>query len=170
MNLTLPIAALAAVMAFCNLSALTKKAEPPPQNAAGPARQQPQNTPKPTLDKDALKRELVQMEMEMTEASLKGDITLLAKNTTDDFELTNPDGKTQNKNQALADVKEEKNIKSWSITDAEVVSASDDAAVLKYVMGVVLKTGQSGKARITDTFVKKDGRWMIRSEQQTLIK
>jgi len=168
MNMTLAIAALAAVMTFCNLSALTKKAEQPPQNAAAPARQQ--NTPKPALDKDALKRELVQMEMEMTEASMKGDITLIAKNTTDDFELTNPDGKVQNKNQALADVKEEKNIKSWTLTDAELVSANDDSAVLKYVMGVVLKTGQSGKARVTDTFVKKDGRWMIRSEKQTLIR
>lgn len=169
MNLTLPVAALAAVMAFCNLSALTKKAEQPPQNAAGPAPAR-QPSPKPTFDKDALKRELVQMEMEMTEASMKGDITQIAKNTTDDFELTDPNGKTQNKNQALQDVKEEKNIRSWSITDAELVSASDDSAVLKYVMGVVLKTGQSGKARITDTFVKKDGRWMIRSEQQTMIK
>jgi len=170
MNVTLAVAALAAVMTFCNLSALTKKAEQPPQNAAGPAPTRQQPAPKPTLDKNALKRELVQMEMEMTEASMKGDISLIAKNTTDDFELTNPDGKVQNKNQALADVKEEKNIKSWTLTDAELVSASDDSAVLKYVMGVVLKTGQSGKARVTDTFVKKDGRWMIKSEQQTLMK
>lgn len=167
MNLIFAIVTLAAVMMFCDLSALTKKADQPPQNVEAPARQP---SPKPTLDKNALKRELVQMEMEMTEASMKGDMTLIAKNTTDDFELTNPDGKVQNKNQALADVKEEKNIKSWTLTDAELVSASGDSAVLKYVMGVVLKTGQSGKARVTDTFVKKDGRWMIRSEQQTLIR
>ena len=168
MNLLFAIVSLAAVMTFCNLSDLTKKTDQSPQNAAAPARQQP--VPKPTLDKEALKRELVQMEMEMTEASMKGDITQIAKNTTDDFELTDPDGKTQNKNQALADVKEEKNIRSWTITDADLVSASDDSAALKYVMGVVLKTGQSGKARVTDTFVKKDGRWMIRSEQQTMVK
>lgn len=84
-----------------------------------------------------------------------GDITLIAKNTTDDFDLTDPDGKVQNKNHALADVKEEKNIKSWTITDAELVSASEDSAVLKYVLGVMPKTGQSGKASVTDTFVKK---------------
>lgn len=167
MNLIFAIMTLAAVMTFCNFSDLTKKAEQP-QNTAMPVRQQP--TPKPTLDKEALKRELVRMEMEMTGASMKGDITLIAKNTTDDFELTNPDGKVQNKNQALADVKEEKNIRSWTITDADLVSASEDSAVLKYVMGVALKTGQSGKARVTDTFVKKDGRWLIRSEQQTLIR
>src|SRR5437868_4089534 len=174
MNLIFAIATLAAVMMFCNLSDLTRsKSDPPPtQNApaAAPERQQPTATPKPALDKEALKRELVQMEMEMTEASMKGDITLLAKNTTDDFEITNPDGKIQNKNQALADVKVEKNIKSWTLTDADLVGASDDSAVLKYVMGVVLKTGQSGKARVTDTFVKQNGRWMVKSEQQTMIK
>lgn len=169
MNMIFVIATLAAVMTFCNFSeALKPKSDA--SNAVAPARQQPANTPKPTLDKDALKRELVQIEMQMTDAAMKGDITLLAKNTTDDFELTGADGKIQNKNQALADVKQEKNLRSWTITDTELVSADDDSATLRYTLGVVLKTGQAGKARVTDMFVKENGQWLIRSEQQTMIK
>ena len=106
----------------------------------------------------------------MTEAAMDGDITLLARNTTDDFELTGVDGKVQNKNQALADIKREKNIRSWSITEAELVSFSEDSAVLRYIQNVTLKTGQSGRARVTDSFVKKDGRWLVKSEQQTMIR
>jgi hypothetical protein len=95
---------------------------------------------------------------------------MIAKNTTDDFELTGADGKVQNKNQALQDVKREKNIRGWAITDAELVSASETEAVLRYVLNVTLKTGQSGRAKVTDSFVKQNGNWLIQSEQQTLIK
>ena len=67
-------------------------------------------------------------------------------------------------------LKKEKNIKAWSITDAELMSFSEDSAVLAYTQNVTLKTGQSGRARVTDSFVKKDGRWLIKSEQQTMMK
>ena len=114
--------------------------------------------------------ELVKLEKEITEGVMNGDITLIAKYTTDDFELTGVDGKVQNKNEALADIKKEKNVKSVTITDPDLLSFSEDSAVLRYTQAIKLKTGQSGKARITDTFVKKDGKWMVKSEQQTMLK
>jgi hypothetical protein len=67
-------------------------------------------------------------------------------------------------------VKREKNIRSFSLTDAELISASDENAVLRYTMNVTLKSGQHGSARVTDTFVKKDGRWLVKSEQATMMK
>ena len=73
-------------------------------------------------------------------------------------------------NEALADVKKEKNIRAFSITDADLLSFSEDSAVLRYNQNVTLKTGQSGRARVTDSFVKKDGKWMVKSEQMTMIK
>lgn len=170
MKSILAFATLAAVMTFCNLFD-----KPQPSSDAGSSEERsgkPQRPPtaKPTMDRETVKAELVKLENEMTEAALNGDITLLAKNTTDDFELTGVDGKVQNKNQALADIKREKNIKSWSITEAELVSFSEDSAVLRYIQNVTLKTGQSGRARVTDSFVKKDGRWLVKSEQQTMIR
>ena len=163
MKSILAFACLAAVMYVCGLG---EKTESPaaPNTAQAPAK----STPKP--DKQATLDELVKIEKEVTEAALNGDITLLARATTDDFELTGVDGKIQNKNEALADIKKEKNIKSFEITDAELLSFSDDSAVLRYTQRVTLKTGQSGKARVTDSFIKKDGKWLVKSEQQTMIK
>ena len=130
----------------------------------------PQSRPSPKADKESVKAELLKMEEELTQAGVNGDITLLAKNTTDDFKLTGVDGKVQDKNEALADVKKEKNIKAFSITDADLLSFAEDSAVLSYTINVTLKTGRSGRAHVTDSFVKKDGHWLIKSEQQTLIK
>lgn len=163
MKSILAFACLAAVMYVCGIGEKTES--PGASNAAqAPAK----SNAKP--DKQAVQDELVKLEKEVTEAALNGDITLLARTTTDDFELTGVDGKVQNKNQALADVKKEKNIRSFDIIDAELLSFSDDSAVLRYTQKVTLKTGQSGKARVTDSFVKKDGKWLVKSEQQTMIK
>ncbi len=156
-------AILAVAMYICGIGE-KQSGETTPSNAA----QAPAKSSK--SDKESVKSELVKLEEEMTQAALNGDITLLAKNTTDDFKLTGVDGKVQDKNEALADVKKEKNIKSWTITDAELLSFSEDSAVLSYTQNVTLKTGQSGPARVTNSFVKKDGRWMIKSEQQTMMK
>jgi hypothetical protein len=136
----------------------------------GPANisQAPRSTPKP--DKDAVKTELLRIEQDMTQAAFDGDITELVKNTTDDFKLTGVDGKVQNKNEALADVKKEKSIRNFSITDPDLMSFSDDSAVLAYTLNVTLKSGQSGRARVTDSFVKQNEKWLIKSEQQTMIK
>lgn len=158
----LVFAILGAVMYVCGIGDTAKQTETPSNAAQAPAKQKP--------DKESVKAELVKLEEDVTQGALNGDITLLVKNTTDDFKLTGIDGKVQDKNEALADVKKEKNIKSWSITDAELLSFSDDSAVLAYTQNVTLKTGQSGRARVTDSFVKKDGRWLIKSEQQTMIK
>jgi hypothetical protein len=125
-------------------------------------------TPKP--DKESVKADLLKIEEQLTQAAFDGDITQLVKNTTDDFKLTGVDGKVQSKNEALADVKKEKTIKNFSITEPDLMSFSDDSATLAYTLNVTLKSGQSGKARVTDSFVKQDGKWLIKSEQQTMIK
>jgi hypothetical protein len=156
--------AIVAAMSLCGILDKMKQGETTSNsNAAQPAA-------KSTPNKEAVKAELVKMEEEMSQAAMDGDITYLAKYTTDDFKITNLDGKIQNKNEALADVKKEKSIKAFSITDADLLSFSDDAAVLTYTQNVTLKTGQSGSAKVTDSFVKKDGRWLVKSEQVTMLK
>ena len=170
MKSILAFAILAAVMYVCGFDNAAKQSgESTPSNTAqipAPVKA----SPSPTADKLSLRNELVKLENDMTQAALNGDITLLARNTTDDFELTGVDGKVQNKNEALADVKKEKNIKSWTLTEPELLSFSEDSAVLRYIQNVTLKTGQSGRARVTDSFIKKDGRWMVKTEQQTMMK
>ncbi len=155
---------IAAVMYVCGLG--EKTGNPAASNSA----QAPSGTSPKADGKDAVLLELVTLEKDLTQAAFDGDITLLVKNTTDDFELTGVDGKVQNKNQVLADIKKETRIKSWKMDKMELVSHDESTAVIRYIQIVTLKTGQSGKARITDTFVKKDGKWLVKSEQQTMIK
>jgi hypothetical protein len=121
-------------------------------------------------DREALTVELMKIEGEITTASFKGDISTLASYIADDYSGTGADGKTQNKNQVLAATKPDKNTKSWKITDGQLSSFSDDSAVLTYVQSQTLRNGRTYSARVTDTFVKRDGRWLVKSEQQTLMK
>ena len=158
-------AVIAAVMLACNFGQKPQDSPVPPSTDGRP-------TPvvKPTLDKETVKNDLLSLENKLTEAAMKGDITTITQYTTDDFQLTDVNGKVQNRNKALADIKEEKSVRSWAITDAELVSYSEDSAVLQYVLNVTLKSGRSGRARVTDSFVRRDGKWMVKSEQQTAIR
>lgn len=167
MKLLISSLPLALIMAFCNLADSDKTSAPSGQR---PASNQTSVPLKQVRDRESVKNELVSIANNMAEASKDGDISYLAQNTTDDFELTDVQGKVQNKNKALADVKVERSIRSWAITNAELASFSETDAVLKYVLSVTLKTGQSGRARITDTFVQQNGKWMLRTEQQTMIR
>lgn len=163
MKLIAIIGLLGFALTFCNLSERL--------NSGPTGSNQASNTaPAKALDRDAVKNDLVRLVNDIADASVAGDIALLSKVTTDDFQLTDVEGKVQNKNEALADVKKEKSIKSWTITEAELSTLSEDTAVLKYLLSLTLKNGRTGKARITDTFAKKEGSWLLRSTQQTMVK
>jgi len=138
-----------------------------PSNSAA---SQTKSTPSPAQDKAAVKSELVKLVNAIGQAAMDGDITYLARVSTDDFESTDVQGKVQDKNEALAEVKKEKTIRSFSITEEELLSFSEDSAVLKYTLSVTLKNGRSGKAKVTDSFVRKNSEWLLKSEQQTMMR
>ncbi len=165
-----PLAAaglLGLALTFCNLSEKIGKAPNGGPNNSGP----PANAvPSKASDRESVKNELLTLVNDMADASISGDIAMLSRSTTDDFELTDVNGKVSNKNQALAEVKKERSIRSWTITEAELATLTDDTAVMKYLLSMTLKNGRSGKARITDTFAMTDGKWLLRSEQQTLVR
>jgi hypothetical protein len=166
MKLLSIFAVLGFAMTFCNLGERMNSSQSGPANQSQPANAAPVKT----QDREAVKSELVRLINDIAQASVDGDITKLTRVSTDDFELTDVNGKVQNKNEVLADVKKERSIKSWSITETELTTLTDDTAVMKYLLSLTLKNGRSGKARITETFVKKDGEWLIRSTQQTMVR
>lgn len=159
------VALLMATLSLCNLSDKLK----PAANSNAPEKtvNQKQN---PDADREAVTVELMKIEYEMTTASLKGDISTLASHIADNYVGTSYNGSMQNKNQLLASTKPDKITKSWKITDAKLVSLSDDSAVLTYTQSQTSKGGQTARARITDTFVKQDGRWLVSAEQQTILR
>jgi len=160
MKSILAVATLIAMLSLCNLTDKTKPdATSSPDKASNAA-----------TDREALIVELMKIEYAMTTASLNGDISTLAPYVADDYSGTGFDGKVQNKNQLLAATKPDRITKSWKITDAQLVSFDGDSAVLSYVQTQTARNGRSASARITDTFVKRGGRWLVKSEQQTLIR
>jgi Domain of unknown function (DUF4440) len=163
MHLFLPLATLVAVLALCGLSGQSSEQS----NTAQPTSNK---ATKAAPDRDAVKSEIVSLANDILNASQKGDVTFLARATTDDFESTDIDGKVLNKNQALAEVREEKNIKSWAITEPDLVSFDDRSGVLRYVLTVTAVNGRTVKARTTDTYTRSNGKWLLKSQQMTLLK
>lgn len=168
MKSLLAVALVFVALSLCNLTDKSK----PDANANAPAQPATANAPAadPQADRAALTVELMKLEYELTTASFNGDISTLASYIADDYSGTGADGVTQNKNQLLSSVKPDKVTKSWKITDGELVSATEDSAVLSYIQSQTLRDGRTFRARVTDTFVKRNGRWLIKSEQQTLMR
>lgn len=180
MNSLFAAALLIAILSLCNLTDKSK-----PTNDSNSANtnstensateknhpdQSRSDSSNPATDRAALTVELMKLEYELTTASFAGDISTLASYVADDYSGTGADGRTQNKNQLLAATKPDKITKSWKITDGELVSATEDSAVLTYIQNQTLRDGRTFRARVTDTFVKRNGRWLVKSEQQTLIR
>lgn len=171
MKSVLGLTALIAVLSLCNLTDKAKQGNK--TNDAQPATTQAQNElPKsdPQKDRVALTVELMKTESVITTASYAGDISTLASYVADDYSGTTVDGTTQNKNQLLASTKPDTITKSWKITDGELVSSDEGSAVLTYIQQQTLKDGRTFRARVTDTFVKRDGKWLVKSEQATLVR
>ena len=165
MKSILAFAVLFAALSLCNLTDKSK----PDANSNVPNPPPPASS-SPGIDRVELTIELMKLEHELTTASFNGDISTLANYVADDYSGTGVDGVTQNKNELLASTKPDKLAKSWKITDGELTSATEDSAVLTYIQSVTLKDGRTFRARVTDTFVKRNGRWLVKSEQATLMR
>ena len=160
MKSILAVATLFAMFSLCNLSdKLKPEAKPSPDKSTTVS-----------TDRNAVLAELLQIEKTMTDASLNGDISTLAPYIADEYSGAGTDGRSQNKNQLLANTKPDKITKSWTITDAQLVSLDDESAVVNYVQTQTARNGRSARARVIDTFVRRNGRWLIKSEQMTLIR
>jgi hypothetical protein len=120
------------------------------------------------MDAASLLTELKDLERQMTEASIKGDKTVLERILAEDYVATGADGKFYSKAQTLAST-EPISVVSWSIDGAKLLSFSDTAATLTAV--VTFKGATSVESQqITDTFTKRQGRWQIIASQSTLLK
>src|SRR5215831_15890000 len=171
MKSTLAITLLIATLSLCNLADKSKPAgDSSPADKPDAVPSNANTAQRGEVDRDALTVELMKIEYDLTTASFKGDISTLAALMADDYLGTNADGSTQNKNQVLSTIKPDKVTRDWKITDGQLVSATEDTAVLNYIQHQTLRNGRTFRARVTDTFVKRNGKWLVKSEQQTLMR
>ncbi len=118
-------------------------------------------------DQGPAEQEIMQLERNWCSAVVKNDVEALAAILSDDLTDVSYKGKVASKAQDLADAKTEKT----TVCEADMMQVRiyGDAAV---VVGrdTVKSTAFTGRARFTDTFVRRDGRWRCVSTQATEIK
>jgi hypothetical protein len=114
--------------------------------------------------------ELIAVQKEWKEAKLKGDTATLKRIFADEFVNKDDKGKTYNKAQWVAALRRGfKDIKSWDITDARLLSQSGDRARMSAIF-TYRKARRADSTRDTDTFVKRDGRWQVISSTSANVK
>jgi hypothetical protein len=164
-NLLSPLAILSLAFALCGNGGSQSQSSPTSvENKAANV------AAKPAVDKASVQRELVSLANDILDASHRGKKEVIEAVLTDDFEATDIEGKVMNRRQTIAEMKEEKAIKTWAITEPEVTSFDENSAVLRYLLTVKGTNGGQAKARVSDTYVKKDGKWMLKNQQQTLVR
>ena len=113
---------------------------------------------------------LMQLERDWSDAVKRRDFAWMERHYAPEYTWTSPDGTL---NDRKTDIEDTKNfaVDSMEVSDA-VVRVNGDTAV---VTGVTALRGKykgvdvSGNYRFTDTFVKRDGRWLILASQSTRV-
>ncbi len=122
-----------------------------------------------THGEEAVLAELKELESQMTNASIKGDKETITRILADDYTGTGADGKFYNKTQTLYSTEAMPSVTSWSIDNPRLLSRGETNATLSAVITFRSATSLE-RQQITDTFVRRDGRWQLLASQSTLLK
>jgi ketosteroid isomerase-like protein len=120
----------------------------------------------------SVEQELIKLENDWNNASVKRDVAALSRIITDDWTVVNPEGTVVNKAQTLAEMKSGENVTTSAVADEMKVRAYGDTAVVvgrNTVKEHYKGKDVSGQYRFTDTWVKKDGRWQCVATAVTTI-
>ncbi len=129
----------------------------------------PSPTPPAPQDREAVKKDLIYLANSIPDAMRRGNSNYISSVTTDDFQQT-IDGDVRSKQKVLAEVTTGNVLKDFAITDERLVSLGDSGAVLSYTLVVFLPGGHSTGIDTIDTYVRQNGKWMLKSQQQTVRK
>jgi ketosteroid isomerase-like protein len=116
--------------------------------------------------------EIKKLETDRAAAVIKGDMTLVEKQTSDDYTLINMNGQMANKQQMLDAFKSGKSKLSMNeISDMKVRVYGNTAVVTgkSNVKGMMAGKDATGQVMFTRVYVKKDGRWQSVALQQTRV-
>jgi ketosteroid isomerase-like protein len=122
--------------------------------------------------KMTVEQTIMKMEQEMTDAFIKGDVSVFDKYTTDNTVFTDPGGMLMNKAQLTAQFKSGDLKLESSKIDGMKVQMFGNTAVVTYTTmdkGTFKGRDISGQYRWTDVFVKMGGKWKVVAGQGTPI-
>ena len=118
----------------------------------------PAQTQKPSVE-----QELIKIEKDWGQAYLTKDIALLDRILADDWTTTNEEGNVTTKANELADLKSGAYVETSGVQDNVKVRLYGDAAVItgrSTVKAQYKGKDASGQFQWTDTFIRRDGRWL----------
>jgi len=122
--------------------------------------------------KMTVEQTIMKMEQEMTDAFIKGDVSVFDKYTVENTTFTDPGGMLMNKAQLTAMFKSGDLKLESSKIDGMKVQMFGNTAVATYTTtdkGTYKGRDISGQYRWTDVFVKMGGKWKLVSGQGTPI-
>lgn len=122
--------------------------------------------------KGKTEQELIKLEQDRTQATVKGDTTFLEQNTADDYTFISPRGVLRTKAQLLEDFKAGQiKLQSNDLDELNVRVYGDTAVVTgrSTQKGQAYGQDSTGQYRFTRAYVKKDGRWQSVAFQSTRI-
>ena len=111
----------------------------------------------------SVEQELIKLENDWNNATVKRDVAALSRLKADDYTAIDPDdGTIKTKAQGLADIKSGEDVTTSAVGDQWKVRVYGDAAVVfsrETVKEQYKGKDVSGQYRFIDTWIKKDGRW-----------
>jgi hypothetical protein len=170
MKLILPAALLAVTLSLCNLTEKFKGTNSNQSNVGSSANTNTANG-NSQANNDTVLKELTELENKWKAAKAKGDTATLQEVFADEFINEDEKGKTYNKAEWISVLKRgEPTLKSWTISDTNLVNFSGETATMTLNIHRAYKNGRDSRVLDTDKFVKRDGRWQVVSSQSTLSK
>jgi ketosteroid isomerase-like protein len=117
------------------------------------------------------KEDLLKAEHAWNEAYKNRDAKVLSRILTDDFILTDDDGKMYNKAQYVESVVRLAQVASYTLEELEGRVWGNVGVVTGIWRGTMTMGGKdaSGSFRFTDTFLRRQGRWQVVASQDTRI-
>src|SRR5438445_10843941 len=122
--------------------------------------------------KGKTEQELIKLEQDRAQATVKGDTAFLDKYTADDYTFITPRGALRTKAQVLADLKSgEIKLEGYDLGDLQVRVYGDTAVVTgrSTQKGKAYGQDAAGQYRFTRVYVKRDGSWKSAAFQSTRV-
>lgn len=117
-------------------------------------------------------KELIKLEKGWNDSYIKHDWTFLDRILADDYIGTQSDGSVLSKAQEIADLKANESVITSIASDDFKVRVYGDAAVVTFRLITKEQTkgkDTSGQFRVTDTWIKRDGRWQCVADHLSRI-
>lgn len=121
-----------------------------------------------STSKEALERELLEMDAAFLNAVLNHDVSLVDRLLPDDFLSVFPDGRVADKTVELENVRTVE-LESFSTSEIEVHWYTDSVAIINFRLLLKMKGQDMKQMRDSHVYVRRNGGWQMVMGQTTPI-